>query len=111
MDNTGLYSRVLAVSRAPELRLGGGELVHPPARVHAVHLVVLHLLRREHRRLVVHDAPARVDIMSVSDKLMSVSITKSAVAELGSAVSVGASGNECIRFPVTIFNTKHNTSG
>ena len=81
MDNTGLYSRVLAVSRSPELRLGGGELVHPPARVHAVHLVVLHLLRREHRRLVVHDAPASVDIMSESMKLLSVATTESGLAE------------------------------
>ena len=63
MDITGLYSRVLAVSRPPELRPCGGELVHPPARVHAVHLVVLHLLRREHRRLVVHDAPASINII------------------------------------------------
>ena len=81
MDNTGHYSRVLAVSRPPELRLGGGELVHPPARVHAVHLVVLHLLRREHRRLVVHDAPASVDIMSESMKLLSVATTESGLAE------------------------------
>ena len=98
MDNTGLYSRVLAVSRAPELRLGGGELVHPPARVHAVHLVVLHLLRREHRRLVVHDAPARVDIMSVSVKLLSVATTKSAIAELGSVSQI-----ELLRMSVSGF--------
>ena len=33
------------------------QFVHPPPRVHPrVHLVVLHLLRREHR-LVVHYAP------------------------------------------------------
>ena len=78
---SGLYSRVLAVSRPPELRLCGGELVHPPARVHAVHLVVLHLLRREHRRLVVHDAPASVDIMSESMKLLSVATTETGLAK------------------------------
>ena len=48
------HSRVLAVSGV-ELGLGGGELVHAAPGVHPVHLVVLHLLRREHRRLVVHD--------------------------------------------------------
>ena len=49
------YSRVLSISRIKR-SLSCCQLVHPPPGVHGVHLVVLHLLGREHGRLVVHDA-------------------------------------------------------
>ena len=58
------HSRVLAVSGV-ELGLGGGELVHAAPRVHpAVHPALLHLLRREHRRLVVHDELENVKLIA-----------------------------------------------